>query len=283
MKINKLITPYNRTVSKGRSIKYLVIHYVGATGGAEANCKYYANNKLSASAHYFVGHAGEIWQSVEDKDIAWHCGAKSCRHKSARNSNSIGIELCCRKNPWRFEQATVDSAVELVQYLMAKYGIPAQNIIRHYDVTGKNCPAPYVSDTAAWNAFRARCRGEKAQTVTSTVQVSSTKSSIAFDPLIKEYQQALNSQYGKGLAADGIYGSKTEAAAVSVRKGFKGAVVTVLQKLLSSRTDYFGGAWDGIFGVITETAVMRYQKNNGLAVDGIVGKKTWRHLLTRGN
>lgn len=50
-----------------------MIHYVGALGGAEDNCRYYASRYVGASAHYFVGHDGEIWQSVEEKDIAsWY-------------------------------------------------------------------------------------------------------------------------------------------------------------------------------------------------------------------
>lgn len=90
-KIEKLLTPYNFTNkdNAGR-IKYIVIHYVGALGGAEANCKYYASKYLGASAHYFVGFNGEVWQSVEDEDIAWHCGASSYKHAECRNSNSIG-------------------------------------------------------------------------------------------------------------------------------------------------------------------------------------------------
>ena len=91
--VNKLLTPFNFTDKNnvGR-IKYIVIHYVGALGGAQANCKYYAGQYVGASAHYFVGFNGEIWQSVEDEDIAWHCGASSYKHAECRNSNSIGIE-----------------------------------------------------------------------------------------------------------------------------------------------------------------------------------------------
>ena len=76
-KIEKLLTPYNFTNkdNAGR-IKYIVIHYVGALGGAEANCKYYASKYLGASAHYFVGFNGEVWQSVEIK-----IGRASCRER----------------------------------------------------------------------------------------------------------------------------------------------------------------------------------------------------------
>lgn len=157
MKINKLLTKYNLTAAKGRKIKYIVVHYVGATGGAEANCKYYASKELGASAHYFVGHNGEVWQSVEDKDIAWHCGAKNYKHLYCRNSNSIGIEMCCKqdvKGNWYFEPLTVASTIDLVRELMRKYNIPIDNIIRHYDVTGKHCPQPYVVDGKAWGEFK---------------------------------------------------------------------------------------------------------------------------------
>ena len=171
MQINKKLTTvnFNNTNNTSR-IKYIVIHYVGALGGAEANCNYYKSVNRGASAHYFVGFEGEVWQCVEDADVAWHCGAKSYKHSSCRNSNSIGIEMCVRKRStasmssadkdWYFEAATVNSTIELVKELMAKYNIPASNVIRHYDVTGKVCPAPYVHDEKAWNEFKNRLTGE---------------------------------------------------------------------------------------------------------------------------
>ena len=97
MQINKLLTPYNFTdANNAGRVRYIVIHYVGALGGAKANCQYYARQYIGASAHYFVGFEGEIWQSVADEDVAWHCGASSYKHGECRNSNSIGIELCVR-------------------------------------------------------------------------------------------------------------------------------------------------------------------------------------------
>ena len=165
MKINKLLTPYNHNPGTTDRIKYIVIHYVGALGGAKANCQYYAGGSRGASAHYFVDFDGSIWQSVEDRDIAWHCGAKSYRHPECRNANSIGIELCVRNSgsmadtsrDWYFEDATVAAAIRLTRELMAKYGVPADHVIRHYDVTGKICPNPYVYNHTAhtWGKFKA--------------------------------------------------------------------------------------------------------------------------------
>ena len=164
MEINKLLTPYNYSNGELSRIKYIVIHYVGALGGAEANCKYYASQYVGASAHYFVGFSGEIWQSVEDKKVAWHCGAKTYIHPECRNSNSIGIELCVRNKgsqsdtsrDWYFEDATVASAKKLTKQLMEQYGIREDHVIRHYDVTGKICPNPYVYNNTihTWEDFK---------------------------------------------------------------------------------------------------------------------------------
>lgn len=161
-----MISRYNHNTGDISRVKYIVVHYVGALGGAEANCKYYAGGNRGASAHYFVGFDGEIWQSVEDENIAWHCGASCYKHAECRNANSIGVELCVRKKnissmkatdkDWYFEDATVEAAAELVRYLMEKYSIPADHVIRHYDVTGKICPNPYVYNTTShtWDEFK---------------------------------------------------------------------------------------------------------------------------------
>ena len=166
MQISKLLTPFNYAAGTADRIKYIVIHYVGALGGAEANCKYYASHYIGASAHYYVGFSGEVWRSVEEKDIAWHCGAKSYIHPECRNQNSIGIEMCVRNSSgnladtsrdWYFEDATVKAAIELTKELMEKYNIPADRVIRHHDVTGKICPNPYVWNHTrhTWDSFKA--------------------------------------------------------------------------------------------------------------------------------
>lgn len=168
MEINKHLTDYNHNSGELSRIKFIVIHYVGALGGAKQNCEYYAAGNRNASAHYFVGFSGEIWQSVEDQNVAWHCGTQNgYKHPDCRNANSIGIELCVRKKnttpplsatakDWYFEDATVAAAEELTRYLMNKYGVPVGNVIRHYDVTGKICPNPYVYNETkhTWAAFK---------------------------------------------------------------------------------------------------------------------------------
>lgn len=166
MQINRMISAYNHEPGSISRIKYIVIHYVGALGDARNNCEYYGGGNRNASAHYFVGFAGDIWQCVEDADIAWHVGASSYVHPECRNANALGIEMCVRKRDtshlgatdrdWYFEDATVNAAAELTRYLMEKYNVPADHVIRHYDVTGKICPNPYVYNTTnhTWEEFK---------------------------------------------------------------------------------------------------------------------------------
>lgn len=153
----------NYSKCDSRDILYIVIHYVGGTGSALQNAKYFMSNlNLEASAHYFVGHAsenGQIYQSVDEINRAWHCGGTSYIHKYCRNNNAIGIEMCCHKNSlgkWYFDDITIDKTVELTKQLMKKYNISIDNVIRHYDVTHKNCPAPFVEDNNAWVKFKER-------------------------------------------------------------------------------------------------------------------------------
>ena len=160
-----------RAASRGRGdITYLVIHYTANNGDtAKNNADYFAREAVSTSAHYFVDE-NEVWQSVRDKDIAWHCGTSGVYyHPYCRNSNSIGIELCSRIENGRyvFRAGTVENARGLVRALMQQYGIGAANVVRHYDVTHKTCPAPFVENAAAWASFKRGLVGEEADDMTA--------------------------------------------------------------------------------------------------------------------
>lgn len=136
------------------NIKYIVVHYTGASGQtAKNNLDYFARTEnLKSSAHYFIGEDG-IMQSVRDNQIAWHCGTTGAyKHPECRNANSIGIELCLNKggSSWYITVPVMDGFVSLVREKMKQYNIPIERVLRHYDVTGKNCPALYVQNERAW-------------------------------------------------------------------------------------------------------------------------------------
>jgi hypothetical protein len=175
MNINRnYLTKINFTDKNDTSrIKYIVIHYFGGLSTAESLAKYWANTYAGASAHYAIGHGGEIFQIVEDDDVAWHCGAKSYKHAECRNTNSIGIEMAVKKKStdtllatdkdWYFTDETVNATVELTRLLMKKYNVAADHVLRHYDVTGKTCPNPYVYNQTdhTWESFKAAIAAEE--------------------------------------------------------------------------------------------------------------------------
>lgn len=143
------------------SINYIVIHYTANNGDtARNNGKYFQRSGCQASANYFVD-PNEVICSVKDEYAAWHCGGSiESNHHPLRgictNKNSIGIELCSiiQNGKYAFKKATVNNAITLVKELMAKYHIDADHVVRHYDVTGKNCPAPFVEDESKWKQFK---------------------------------------------------------------------------------------------------------------------------------
>ena len=142
-------------------IAYLVVHYTVNRGDtAKNNADYFAREVTGTSAHYFVDE-NEVWQSVPDNHAAWHCGTKGVYyHPACRNANSIGVEVCMLDKQGRVRQASVDRAAVLVRELMQRYGIPPDRVVRHYDVTHKDCPAPMVSDPALWRAFQTKLTQE---------------------------------------------------------------------------------------------------------------------------
>lgn len=151
--------PSNYRAGRTQPVRYIVMHYTANNGDtARNNCDYYHRvGGLQASAHYFVDEHGAM-QSVREGDTAWHCGARAYWHPECRNANSIGIEMCSRKRAdgsYYIKPETVANAAALAREIMQRYGIDTDHVLRHYDVTGKRCPMPWVDDPAQWAAFLA--------------------------------------------------------------------------------------------------------------------------------
>lgn len=147
------INPYSRTGKKLNSISYILIHYVGNPGSsAIANRNYFEslkNKKIYASSQFIVGLQGEKIQCMPEDEVAYHAG------NLTMNYNSIGIEVCHPDSSGKFNEVTIQSLGELVRYLVQKYNVSSNNIIRHYDVTGKQCPKYYV-DNNRWQELKAK-------------------------------------------------------------------------------------------------------------------------------
>ena len=161
--------PTNRWSRNGQSVEYIVLHYVGAVSSAKANAVYLnRDGNLGWSAHFFTDEHS-IWQSVPLDESAGHCGVDYSNGRApfwgkCRNKNSIGIEMCCKKDAngvWYIEPETVEHTVSLVRWLMAEFGVDTDHVVRHYDVCRKTCPEPWVRDPAQWQAFLEQLKEEE--------------------------------------------------------------------------------------------------------------------------
>lgn len=156
MNIEKMlltINDYSRSGEKQNKIEKIIIHWVGnANSTALANRNYFDNlkdtHKTYASSHYIVGLDGEIIQCLPEDEVGFHSGSYSMNRKS------IGIETCHPDWEGKFNQATYNSLVELCTDICKRHNLTIDNIIRHYDVTGKECPRYYVRNEQEWIKFK---------------------------------------------------------------------------------------------------------------------------------
>lgn len=141
--------------------KYIVIHYsAGTVDTDENNGVYFAREKVGASANVFIDDDSATI-SVPLYACAYHCGVDYSGGKApywgkCTNKNSIGIEMCGIANDKVLDMRnkTIKNTVSYTKKLMKKYHISIKNVIRHYDVCGKICPAPFVRHPLAWNCFK---------------------------------------------------------------------------------------------------------------------------------
>ena len=158
MKITEMfLTPnkYSRPQIKLEKVTKIAVHYVGnPKSTAKNNRDYFENLKDTheryVSAHFIIGLEGEIIQCIPLNEWSY------CTNQA--NGYSISIECCHPDSTGKFNGATEDSLVELCAYLCKKYGLSADDVIRHYDVTGKHCPLWYVSHPEDYTVFKERVR-----------------------------------------------------------------------------------------------------------------------------
>lgn len=149
----QLLTPnsYSRPKTKLKRVQNIVIHYVAnPMSSAKANRNYFEGLKdskeTSASAHFIVGLSGEIIQCIPTSEIAFA--------SNGRNKDTISIECCHEDATGQFNDKTYQSLVELCAFLLGKFDLYPDDLIRHYDVTGKMCPKYYVDNKKAWEQLK---------------------------------------------------------------------------------------------------------------------------------
>ena len=133
-----------------REVNGVVVHYTGNPGTtAEQNRSYYKNlaetKETYASSHFVIGMDGKIIQCVPLDEIAY------CSNQ--RNDDTISIECCHSDDIGQFSQDTLDALVQLLNWLIKTYELGRDDILRHYDVTGKECPYYFVKHPDAWEGL----------------------------------------------------------------------------------------------------------------------------------
>lgn len=209
MEIKTKLTQVNRTVMNNKQNKYIVIHYVGAVSTAKANADYFYAVNRQASAHYFVDE-NEIWQVVKEGDSSWHCGTTGKYYNNCRNSNSIGIEMCCYNNNGTLDikEEVINKTIELTKELMSKYKIPIENVIRHYDVTHKCCPAPFVNNPRRWEEFKGKLKETQKQETKTEIKYKVHIEEIGWTGWIESGQVAGTTGENKRIEAIIIEGKE---------------------------------------------------------------------------
>lgn len=119
-------------ISSPRKIDFLVLHHV------EANSTQHAINQFishGVSSHFLIDELGNIFELVDENDIAYHAGTSFWNGVDGLNKYSIGIEFI-NSAPFekKFAKVQMESGVKLCQYLIKKYNIKSQNVVGHSDI-----------------------------------------------------------------------------------------------------------------------------------------------------
>ena len=128
-------------------VRNIVIHYVGTPGTtAQQNRDYYASRSSDVSSHFVIGLKGEIIQC-----IPLHEKSSASNH---RNKDTISIEVCHPDESGKFTDASYQSLVKLTAWLLDVCDLDSDDVIRHYDITGKQCPLYFVTNEDKWEQFK---------------------------------------------------------------------------------------------------------------------------------
>ena len=145
------VNPYSRPGTETEEITGIVVHYTANPGSTAQNNRDYFNglkdsHETEASSNFIVGLDGEIIQCVPTWEMAYA--------SNSRNIDTVSIECCHPDETGKFTDETYRALVQLTAWLCVKFNLTEDQVIRHYDVTGKNCPKYFVEYEDAWAQFK---------------------------------------------------------------------------------------------------------------------------------
>ena len=247
--------------------KYFAVHYLGVNG---ENPDLYGGGY---GGHFYVSKKGEVYQAAEVTDKLWHVGASSgfsYIHPYARNTNTVGVECATYTasgqnndaETWYFTEATQIAAAKLAAAVMHVLGIPMSNLLRHGDITTKNCPSPLKRDQGkgsnwTWAQFKdtvseyleilsgetpaPEAKPEKQEATSETIyrvqvgaynvranaenQLQRAKSA-GFSAFIQDYGEGVDCRYRVQIGAYEVKKNAQNQRALAIEKGFNAIVKT---------------------------------------------------------
>lgn len=276
------------------SIKWLVVHYTANDGDTdESNAIFFKNNIPKASAHYFIDD-DSVTQSVPDNYAAYAVGGTrfadyaktggASLYKKITNSNSISVEMCDTQKNGKHDvsEKTLANTIAFCKVLMKKYNIDINHVVRHFDVTGKRCPAYYIN-SSMWANFKIRLQQTVSDSNIKNITTSSTSGAYSQAKFIKEVCELLNVK----TAREALPLTVT----ISANTNKNHALVTPLERYMKL-LGYYTGAIEAdsgkhpSFGPNMTNAIKKYQTyvvkfSNTKNIDGIITAKntTWKKLL----
>lgn len=148
------INEYSRPGTALEKVKGIVVHYTANPGTSAQNNRDYfeglsESKETYASSHFVIGIEGELIQCIPCNEISYA--------SNDRNNDTISIECCIPEESsesGKFTEKTYQTLVHLTAWLMGRYDLDTEDVIRHYDVTGKNCPKYFVENEGAWLQFK---------------------------------------------------------------------------------------------------------------------------------
>ena len=279
--IIKQISKYNFYTNN--KVEYIVIHDTGNYKDTARNNAKYFSEKRNSSAHYFVDE-NEIIQIVEDFNGAWAVGDGKGKY-GITNRNNISIEMC--NSGGYIADKTIKNTLELTKFLMDKYNIKMDKVIRHYDASHKSCPNNMMANNwAKWHDFKKQLAelgknnknvGDDIDMIADTVKIFASQNS----PIKEQMQEQIKALQGVvGLAKDGIATEELVKKLPELKGHETRGCVTIMQNILILKGMLSKGSATGIIGQANRNGINRFKESVGIPLDTpLVDRQTWRKLL----
>lgn len=237
----------NCSKPRNQKINAIVIHHMAGNASIESVGEMFAKESRQASSNYGIGTDGRIACYVDEENRAWTTGSREIDNRAI----TFEVANCSGSPEWKVSDQALEATISLCTDICRRYGFKLNytgdktgNLHMHKWYQNTNCPGPYLESKFPYIA------------------------------------EEVNRRLGVEPAPEAKVEAVTELPVL--KNGSKGDTVQALQILLiGTEPGYPCGKFgvDGYFGSATESAVKKFQRNNNLDADGVVGPKTWAKLL----